>query len=45
MFGNVVLQCGKEIVEKYASEVIKSKDSDDHCKEYVQHKHGENSNE
>ena len=29
--GNVAMQCGKEILEKTTSEVIKSKDSDDHC--------------
>ena len=28
---NVVLQCRKEIIDKYLSEVIKSEYSDDHC--------------
>ena len=42
--GNEALQCRKEILEKSASEVIKIKDSDDHCKDYMQHKYGENGN-
>ena len=33
VFGNTSLQCGKEILEKSSSKVIKSKDSDDHCEE------------
>ena len=36
-----MLQCGKETLEKSTSEVIKSKDNDDHCEECMQHKHGE----
>ena len=39
--GNIALQCGKETLEKSVSEVIKGKDSDGNCEEYVKHKHGE----
>ena len=39
--GNIVLQCGKETLEKSVSEVIKGKDSDVNCEENVKHEHGE----
>ena len=39
--GNVVLQCGKETLEKSISEVIKGKDSDINCEKYVKNKYGE----
>ena len=39
--GNTVMQYGKEILEKSASEVIKIKDSDDHCIENIHHKYGD----
>ena len=38
---NKVLKIGKEILEKYESEVIKIKDSYDHCMKHMQHKYGE----
>ena len=39
--GNVALQCGKETLEKSVSEIIKGKDSDSNCEEYMKHKYGE----
>ena len=39
--GNLVMQRGRETSEKSFSEVMKGKDSDAKCEEYVQHKHGE----
>ena len=41
MVGKVVLQYRNENIEKNVAEVIKIKDIDDHCKECMQHKHGE----
>ena len=40
--GKVVLQCRNEILEKSITEVIKIKESADHCGEHVQHKYGKN---
>ena len=39
--GNIALQCGKETLEKSVSEIIKGKDSDSNCEEYMKHKYGE----
>ena len=39
--GNVSLKCGKEMVEKSFSEVIKNKDSESHCEDHKKHKFGE----
>ena len=44
IIGNVVLQSGKEIIEKSASEIIKSKDSNDHSEDFMNHEYGENAN-
>ena len=41
MIGNAAIQCRNEILEKSVAKVIKIKDSDDHCEEHVQYKHGE----
>ena len=38
--GKVVLQGINEILEKSITEVIKMKESADHCEEHVQHKYG-----
>ena len=38
---NVVLQCGKETLEKSVSELIKGKDSDVNCEEHTKHKYVE----
>ena len=40
--GNIALQSEKEILEKSASEVIKRKDSNDHCAKRAHHGHGKN---
>ena len=37
---NSELQSGNEILEKAVAEVIKTKDSDNHTQEHMQHKHG-----
>ena len=39
--GNTSLKCGKEMLEKSVSKVVKGKDSDSNCEGHMKHKHGE----
>ena len=39
--GNEGIKFGREILEKSLVEAIKTKDSDNHSEEFMQHKHGE----
>ena len=40
--GITVLKCGREMLEKSVSEVMKERDSNNNCNGYLQHIHGEN---
>ena len=39
--GNEVLKCGRETLEKYVSKLMKERDRNNNCKEYLQHENGE----